>query len=84
MSFHLAYADGRGIEKHERRRDAEKAFWILTAHELKNGRSASLQLTEDKANGSRGPVVSATGITPPGELDLASWVCDVLTEHGLL
>lgn len=83
MSFHLSN-NGKSIEKHENRRDAEHAFWILTAHELKNGRHASVVLSETKANGHQGPIVAATGITPPSELNLPSWAKNVLAAHDLL
>ena len=83
MRFHLSN-NGKIIETHEKRRDAEYAFWILTAHELANGRPAAVVLSETKANGHQGPVVPATGITPPSQLNLPSWANDGLASHDLL
>lgn len=83
MSFHISRADGAGIEKHERRQAAEKAFWILTAHEVKNGRPVDYYvLTERK--GGEWTVIPVADITPPSGLDLPSWACDALAAAKLM
>ena len=36
--FRITY-DGKGVESHETLKSASRAFWVLAAHELKNGRA---------------------------------------------
>lgn len=63
---------GRVVETHSSLRDAEIAFWILTAHELKNGRVANLELDTR----------SCDSVTSPSKLVLPSWAKDVLIKEG--
>jgi hypothetical protein len=62
---------GRVVERHPYEAAMLRAFWILTAHELKNGREA--QYTMHPA-----PVTTAPELLP-----LQSWVVYVLKEEGL-
>lgn len=80
MSFHISRrSDGLALENHESRRLAEKAFWILTAHEVKNGRPLDYYVFTEKArSGQPAKEIPMADLTPPGELDLASWVYDAL------
>lgn len=65
--------NGKTVETHDNLRSAVRAFWILSAHELKNGRAANLYLNTG----------SSHGIPDPSEVDLPDWVREVLKEHGL-
>lgn len=73
MTSYPIKQNGKTLETHYVLKTAEIAFWTLTAHELKNGRDANLELDTR----------SSHGVTPPEQLPLASWIKDVLREHEL-
>ncbi len=74
--FCIAIADGKIVEKHEKKKDADKAFWMLSAHELKNGRKPLFLLTEAGIEGD-------LHVSPSIESDLPRWARDVLDRAGL-
>jgi len=65
---------GKAIENCTTLREAHRAFWTLTAHELKNGRVADLSLDTHSCAG----VCQPEHCNPP----LPEWVMQVLTDHG--
>lgn len=64
----------RVIELHKRLPDAERAFWILTAHELNCGREANYELD----------TWSCDSVSPPEQCKppLPQWAVDVLRRYG--
>jgi len=66
---------GKVVEEHIRAHDAERAFWTLTAHELKNGRIADLELD----------LHGAHGVCFPDECvpALPEWAMEILKAHDL-
>lgn len=64
------------VETHASLEAAERAFWVLTAHELKNGRTANLELN----------TYSSDCVSDPEKYraSFAPWVVDVLVQHELL
>jgi hypothetical protein len=67
------YHNDKCIESHERIQDAEHAFWVLTAHELKNGRPANLRLDKGTCDSVRHPLLFCC---------LPIWAVEVLQQHG--
>lgn len=65
---------GKVVETHETLSAATRAFWVLTAHELKNGRVADLEL--DTKTSDCIPALPRAG--------LPDWAADVLAPYGLV
>jgi hypothetical protein len=74
MSYAIRH-EGKVVETHETLRAATRAFWILSAHELKNGRCANLELDTHTCDSVAGP----EHCSPP----LPDWATEVLRAHGL-
>lgn len=65
---------GTVIETCETEREAVRAFWIFTAHELKNGRDATgLRIGEH---------TDAVCAPDPADCRLPDWAIEVLVLHG--
>ena len=73
MTTYQIKQNGKVIEEQATYRGAERAFWILTAHELKNGRMANYTLDLHSSESVCGP----EDCRPPLPQD----VLDVLKEH---
>ena len=74
--FYVKSGD-KELERHPGFRAAERAFWLLTAHELKNGRIADLTLT--------GKSACAPSVCFPDECvpALPEWAMEILKAHDL-
>jgi hypothetical protein len=73
----MAYSitkDARVIEICKTLGEATRAFWILTAHELKNGRVADYRLDTRSSNGVDPPELCK----PP----LPDWAIEALQKEG--
>lgn len=69
--YEIRNEEGKVVESHETLDRATKAFWILTAHELKNERKAAYTLDTR----------SCDGVQDFSKFDLPRWAKEVLKEH---
>jgi hypothetical protein len=74
--YSIVHEGGRGVERHSRLGGALQAYWVLVAHELKNGREPKYEL--------RGPDDEVMTAPLLLEAELYSWQIPVLKERGLI
>lgn len=67
MTWRILDADGRGVESHSTVLDVTRAMLILSAHEVKNGRTANYTITPLIISG---PTID--------ECDLPDWALEAL------
>jgi hypothetical protein len=65
---------GKVVESHNTLADSTRAFWLLTAHELKNGRVADYTLDTKTCD--------SVQMLPRSSLP--DWAADELAKHDLL
>lgn len=71
--YHVKH-NGKPVESHETLSAATRAFWLLTARELKNGRVANLEFDTHSSDSVAGPEHCRPS--------LPDWACEALRAHG--